>query len=1742
MMNDIDASDTATWNDAGTSTTDVLEGFRPIGMFSYPTPIGGTPFLGVFEGNGKKISGLTINRPDTDNVGLFRGMGEGGNIQNLILEGGTVTGRDNVGGVVGGGGSSIISNCSLSCSVVGKNKVGGLMGSNIFCSVSNCSTFGSVTGTSGVGGLIGFNESTDITSCTTSGAVTTQAPSSGGSAGGLIGSKHGGDITSCSVTGTVTNNGGSSTGGLIGSASGNGDRIISCFVSGAVTSTGDGNTGGLIGSNSNQILSCVVTGSVTATGSRLYAGGLIGSNNGKITSCSTTGALTATGVSDGAVLYAGGLVGYHESWLINSFATGAVTATVTAQRGSYLYAGGLMGFNRGSRVTGNFATGNVISSCLYSTEQQSAGGLVGENAGPLQNCYATSGVKQDGGSVSLVSTGGLVGNNLNSIASIANCYATGAVASSGTAGGLVGRDGGSIKNSFATGAVSGDHSAVGGLIGFHCGTTVTACYWDVETTSQTVSAGGAGAVGKTTVEMKHRATFQPGGGAGAIDWDFTNVWGIVEGESYPYLRAFESASPQFRLNVLIQGNGSVALSPPGGVYAPGTTVTLTAMPDAGYRSLGWTGPVADWTTSSTTLVVTGDTTVTARFGRIYEIRTLAELQAVASGDLEGYYLLMNDLDASATATWNDAGTDTSVLEGFRPIGTYSDSTPDTTSFRGVFDGNGKKITGLTINRPKVNYHGLFGMIGKYGKVQNLTLENGRVSVKEKSAGGILAGGSNGQIVHCSATGWISHAGGARDFATGPTVAGGLVGSNRPSGILTDCSTSVTVFSPATGRITVVPYLGGLVGTNSGQLVRCSASGPVRGRLAGGLVGYNTGSVERCFATGTVTGIKGLGGPESDESQCGGLISNNLGRVTGSFATGLVVTNGNGEDYVMSGGLIGHCWQDARIQSCYATGAVTGTADHAGGLIGDCMGQSVISNCFSTGAVTAEASRLGGLIGYCMESPRIMNCYATGSVAGATSSLGGLIGSGGLIGVCSEGSQITNCYAVGPVAGTAGNAGGLIASCRGTVTACYWDVETTGQTTSAGGAGGGGKTTAEMKQQATFQPGGGTETIDWDFTSIWGIAEGQSYPYLQALSSQPLSFPLSVLVAGSGSVTLDPPGGVYAPGSTVRLTAVPAAGYHFVTWTGAVADREALSTTIVLSSPQSVLAYFRPHSEIRTLAELQAVNTRDPERDYTVMNDIDASATAGWNDEGTTAGLLEGFRPLGAWSSPDTTSFRGVFNGNGKKIIGLTINRPGVNYVGLFVSIGKGGVVKNLVLEGGSVTGKKEVGGVAGYNMGTVQGGSISIAVTGNEDVGGVVGGNSGVGVVTGLTQAGTVRGLINAGGLVGKNGRGGDIGSVGGLVSNNRVTGIVMGETDSVCTGGGVGYNFGTVRDCSIAGKVTGTTSVGGTVGSNFGVLTGCVASGLTSGTENVGGVAGRTHGKIVACSDSGEVIGGLYVGGLAGYNSFSSTIADCFSTGPVSGSGGVGGLVGYNAYMLNSTTGARITNCFATGPVTGNGNVGGLVGSNYGSKASITNCFATGSVAGGRTVGGLVGYNYAGTLTNAYATGRVTGEGNVGGLLGSLDSGTVTACYWDKETTGQTTSSGSDATSGKTTAEMKQKATFQPGGGTGATDWDFTSVWGIFEGQTYPFLRTVAPLYRLTVTVEGEGAVVQNPVGEFFRSGSEITLTARSNAGARFVRWTGDVPAGGVGQNPLKFAIRGDTSLKAGFETGSHPAVWMVR
>jgi hypothetical protein len=130
--------------------------------------------------------------------------------------------------------------------------------------------------------------------------------------------------------------------------------------------------------------------------------------------------------------------------------------------------------------------------------------------------------------------GGLVGRNRGTVS---DSYSTGSVTGDWYVGGLAGiNDGGTVSNSYSTGDVTGNED-VGGLVGINDQGTVSNSFWDTQTSGQSTSAGGEG---KTTAEMKTIATF-----SGAA-WNIVAVansnignpsyiWNIVDGQAYPFL-------------------------------------------------------------------------------------------------------------------------------------------------------------------------------------------------------------------------------------------------------------------------------------------------------------------------------------------------------------------------------------------------------------------------------------------------------------------------------------------------------------------------------------------------------------------------------------------------------------------------------------------------------------------------------------------------------------------------------------------------------------------------------------------------------------------------------------------------------------------------------------------------------------------------------------------------------------------------------------------------------------------------------------------------------------------------------------------------------------------------------------------------------------------------------------------------------------------------------------------------------
>ena len=155
-----------------------------------------------------------------------------------------------------------------------------------------------------------------------------------------------------------------------------------------------------------------------------------------------------------------------------------------------------------------------------------------------------------------------------------------------------------------------------------------------------------------------------------------------------------------------------------------------------------------------------------------------------------------------------------------------------------------------------------------------------------------------------------------------------------------------------------------------------------------------------------------------------------------------------------------------------------------------------------------------------------------------------------------------------------------------------------------------------------------------------------------------------------------------------------------------------------------------------------------------------------------------------------------------------------------------------------------------------------------------------------------------------------------GTVKNVVMEGIQITSNHMFgCTGGVVGYSWGTIENCSVSGSVSGTDCVGGVVGSQkAGSIIGCCTSATVKGTHYVGGVAGEKWDTMTACYATGNVTleiasqKNLYGGGVVGLNGGSRVLA-CYATGNVT----------------------------STGSSTGNVHIGGLFGDSY---TTVTACY----------------------------------------------------------------------------------------------------------------------------------------------------------------------------------------------------------
>lgn len=468
----------------------------------------------------------------------------------------------------------------------------------------------------------------------------------------------------------------------------------------------------------------------------------------------------------------------------------------------------------GGHINGYHDVGAIVGYCLLSDVNQchAVCEIEGDNSvgGIAGTVRANSEIHASwfAGTISeSAQAGGICGRNYGTIR---NCYAEATLNNSQFVGGLVGRNWGLVFHCFSAGHVF-DSNFVGGLVENNSGGMVMSSYWDISTSQIFTSSGG---LPRTTEQLQDPNTF--------ICWGSDPVWVIEVAVDYPRLW-WEGTTGELLENAKYLAGSGTAESP----YILETAEDLIKLSHAR----------CDW---------------------------------------DKHFKLLNDVNLSDID-----------LTSWMPIGN------NMWPFTGVFDGNNKTISSLTYQDVQNQDVGLFGLIDDpCAHIFDLTLLDFDIEFRGFGVVGALVGFlKGGQISGCHAIDTQIH----RSDVAG--TLGGLVGRSE-GGRISRCSTSVIatggsetgglvgvndqgIVEYCTVRSTVMCYTGpssagGLVGLNDGgTIANCYSEGLVGASWnSGGLVGVNIeGWIQNCYSASKVGG----------DPDIGGLIARNVrGQVENSF--------------------------------------------------------------------------------------------------------------------------------------------------------------------------------------------------------------------------------------------------------------------------------------------------------------------------------------------------------------------------------------------------------------------------------------------------------------------------------------------------------------------------------------------------------------------------------------------------------------------------------------------------------------------------------------------------------------------------------------------------------------------------------------------------------------------------------------------------------------------------------------------
>lgn len=384
--------------------SDSLRKWNPIGNYD-------NSFTGKFDGGYHTISGIYINNPNADNVGLFGYTRGGADIYNVGILNSYIYGKNCVGGILGRNNNTgvTVQKCFSEATVIGNEYVGGIVGSTYGGKILNCYNAGSVKGSKYVASIRGRN---------------------------TYGGTDSGAINNCFNVGEVSGTESSNVGGIRGDGNG---TINNCYCI------------------SNQLTDTAAT---TKTSDQFASGEVAYLLNKSVTDGSQ---IWYQNIDNGGLFE---IIG--ENGCVKNLFVLDCDFSVSSNK-----AGGIATINNGTIdhcVSGinSFLTGtvNLPNITIDSSELNSiikgdvCGGIAGENNGTIIGCRNASVLygTQCGG-IAAVNTGKIYG-----------CANNGKIGDSDTtvSGGLAAKNGGIIESSYNSGKVNAkSDNATGSVAGIN---------------------------------------------------------------------------------------------------------------------------------------------------------------------------------------------------------------------------------------------------------------------------------------------------------------------------------------------------------------------------------------------------------------------------------------------------------------------------------------------------------------------------------------------------------------------------------------------------------------------------------------------------------------------------------------------------------------------------------------------------------------------------------------------------------------------------------------------------------------------------------------------------------------------------------------------------------------------------------------------------------------------------------------------------------------------------------------------------------------------------------------------------------------------------------------------------------------------------------------------------------------------------------------------------------------------------